>query len=285
MKRTALLFLITSLLTIACNRGKDTIVIIPDIEKNHLQQNHLFGNIKEITTSKYITFVEHDSLTEVLVSSQWQHYSSDGYLKSVLTFDKKGDTILKEEIKYNQLAQTAQVISHEKRNKKTGDHSFSAFKYDNFGHKTEEKYYNNDSLYLTILYKTDNKGNVVELTQQYDSLSLKNQFFYNSNGLVEQTKELDPFGKLFKYTTFEYDNYGDEVNRRIYNSKNKQIEYTYTVYNQQGHLLRVIHEDLVHNLRSTVTYSLHDKQGNWTLAEYKKGEDLIYIKKRQFIYY
>lgn len=282
MKKKTLLLLIISFVAIACNRNKNEIVIIPDIEKNHLQQNHLFGNIKEITTSQYISFVDEDSLKEIVVSSQWQHYSADGYLTSILSFDKKGDTTLTENIKYNQ---HAQVVAHEKWNKKNSNYSSSLFKYDNFGHKSEEKYYNNDSLYLTILYKTDNRGNVTELTQQYDSITIKNKFFYTSDGLVAKTEEFEPSGKLFKYITFEYDNYGDEVNRRVYNNSNTQIEYTYTVYNQQGHLLRVIYEDLVHHLRTTISYSLHDKQGNWTLAEYKKGDDLIYKQKRQIIYY
>ena len=49
-----------SLLLGGCRHKPDPIVITPDIEKNHLQRNHIYGNVKTIYTDTY--YLMDDSL-------------------------------------------------------------------------------------------------------------------------------------------------------------------------------------------------------------------------------
>ena len=89
------------LLLSGCKRKPAEIVIIPDVQKNHLQRNHIFGQVKELCT--YTLLPENsvaqndtlalDSLRFDTVSVMVQHYSPDGYLLDYCKMTPQGDTL------------------------------------------------------------------------------------------------------------------------------------------------------------------------------------------------
>ena len=109
--------------------------------------------------------------------------------------------------------------------------------------------------------------------------------YYNEHGLVERIEEYDPSGKMYKFFTIEYDNYGDEVNRRAYKNANDIIEYTYTQYDNEGLLQKVIFEDRLHHMREDRIYARHDAKGNWVEEIVLQGEDTVRKRIKRIGYY
>ncbi|MCQ2285399.1 MAG: hypothetical protein MJZ76_00805 [Bacteroidales bacterium] len=267
-----------------CHNKQTEIVIIPDIEKNHLQRNHLFGQIKEIDTESIILlkdstgkFIEGDTLSQMI-----QHYSADGYLVSLVKLNKNNDTLSNEIITYSP---DVKELTHEIFDKNNQLFSKTEFAYNRFGFKEKENYYIQDSLLYSIDYKTDDRGNVVEMTYNNGSISEKSKISYNKAGLVARIDDYEPSGKLFKYATIEYDNYGDEVNRRVFKTGDELIEYTYTEYDAKGKLLKIIYEDRLHKVREVSKYSNHDASGNWTYEVKTTNDQPVYCRKRNIKYY
>jgi len=265
---------------VSCKNKKQDIVIIPDYTKNHLQKSRLLGNIKEIRT---VSYYQYDSIsTPKILSSVTQYYSPDGFLLKVVTFNEDSELVSTQRIFYHKNATENYWIIADANGKTTDS---CKYEYDMNGFITKEKRWNVDSLILTTTYKTDAVGNVMELKRNNNVFTLTNTIAYNSYGLVSRIEEFEPTGKLFKYITIEYDNYGDEVNRRVFRSNDNLLEYTYTQYNDKGHLLKVIYENNMHQFRETYTYGDHDAYGNWLMEKRENINHAIYMRKREIIYY
>jgi hypothetical protein len=266
------------------------IVIVPDYQKNHLQRNHIFGNVKELTT--YTLLPEEqcvptdslsvDSLRFDTVSVAIQHYSMDGYLLDYCKSSPEGDTLIVRVFNYYSDARPQSWKEYYPGN---SDTVTCRYEYDMNDFLSAEKVYVNDSLVGHTAYKTDGVGNVVEMVRYYDDYSVKNTSKYNAQGLLQRIDEYEPSGKLFKYVTIEYDNYGDEVNRRAFKGENDLIEYTYTQYQQDGSLMKVLFEDRLHHSKEQYEYAGHDAQKNWTSEVRFKDKKLIYKRIRNYIYY
>ena len=264
----------------SCKNKKYEITITPDYAKNHLQKSHLFGNIKEIRTTSYYQYDSTSTL--ITLSSVTQYYSPDGFLLKVITHDENGELVSTQHIFYHKNAKEDYWIISDADGKMTDS---CYYEYDMNGFIAEEKRWSADSLFLITTYKTDGVGNVIELKRNNNVFTLTNTIIYNMHGLVSKIEEYEPSGKLFKYITIEYDNYGDEVNRRVFRGNGYMLEYTYTQYNEKGHLLKVIYENSMHQFRETYTYSNHDAQGNWLTEKRENIDHSIYTRKREIIYY
>lgn len=272
-----------SFLAVSCKHSQQEITIIPDIEKNHLQQNHLFGQIREIRTE---TFSLKDSNQKILedkpLSVMVQHYSSDGYLTDVVKMSPAGDTLSVEKLHYSADGKVQERDGFWGNDTLASDRT--VYEYDHYGFKAKESFFMGDSLLWNITYKTDDKGNVVEMcVNKHDPL--RHKIRYNKAGLVARMEEYEPSGKLFKYVTIEYDNYGDEVNRRVFKSNDELIEYTYKQYDQKGRLLKTIYEDRLHDSQDVSTYDRHDAEGNWLHVVKKTNGQPVYGSKRTIHYY
>ena len=279
-----LLLFLLSFAQLSCHRQKmQEIVITPDIEKTHLQRNHIFGQVKEIKQTVY-AYAPTDTLKEngQIVSQSIQHYSADGYLTAIITLSETGDTLSVRQVTYDG---NANELKWEERDPNGKLLESCIYEYDINHFKVGEKHYQNDSLILHITYKTDGLGNAIEITQQFDSYSLRNTVQYDEHGLVTRIDEFEPNGKPFKYITIEYDNYGDEANRRVFKSGNDLIEYTFKEYDNEGRLLKKIFEDRRHDMQEVYTYSQHDAQGNWTCEEITKLGNMAFQRIREIIYY
>ncbi len=283
-------FLLSLLLLGACRQKKTDIVIVPDAQKNHLQRNHIYGKVKEITS--YTLVCDPNLMTsDTLVSDSLrfdtayifiQQYSPDGYLLATYKLSPQHDTLLARTFSYYP---DARQKGWSEYNYQNGTRVSCQYEYDMNDYLSAEKISTDDSLLMKTTYKTDGAGNVVEMLRHYEGYSLKNTSQYNELGLLTRINEYDPSGKVYKYVTIEYDNYGDEVNRRAFKGENDLIEYTYTQYNQDGSLLKVLFEDRIHHSKEQYDYSAYDRQKNWTIETRTKDKQLIYKRIRNYIYY
>ena len=273
-----------------CKRKPAEIVIVPDVQKNHLQRNHIFGNVKEIITYTLLPeeavsqadSLQMDTVRFDTVSVVIQQYSKDGYLLAHYKLSPQRDTLVVRLFSYRNDAKTDYWKEFYPG---TTDTVVCRYEYDMNDMLSAEKVYANDSLMSHTAYKTDGEGNVVEMIRYYDGYSVRNTSQYNAQGLLSRIDEFEPSGKLFKYVTIEYDNYGDEVNRRAFKGENDIIEYTYTQYKQDGSLLKVLFEDRLHHGKEEYVYERHDAQRNWTVETRFKEKNLIYKRTRNYIYY
>lgn len=285
------LFLLTGLFLLAsCGRKPAEIVIVPDCQKNHLQRNHIFGSVKEIMTYTLLPkenvvlpdSLQRDSLRFDTVSIVIQHYSKDGYLLDYYKLSPDYDTLTVRVFNYHN---DARVDSWTEFYPGDTDTVRCQFEYDMNDFLSAEKVYANDSLVSQVAYKTDGAGNVIEMVRYYEGYSVKNTSVYNAQGLLSRIDEFEPSGKLFKYVTIEYDNYGDEVNRRAFKGENDLIEYTYTQYLENGALRKVLFEDRLHHSKEQYEYADYDQQKNWKSEVRYKDKQLIYKRIRTYIYY
>lgn len=273
-----------------CRRKPAEIVIVPDAQKNHLQRNHIFGNVKEMITYTLLPeeavsqadSLQMDTVRFDTVSVVIQQYSKDGYLLAYYKLSPQHDTLVVRLFSYRSDAKTD---CWKEFYPGTTDTVVCRYEYDMNDMLSAEKVYANDSLMSHTAYKTDGEGNVVEMIRYYDGYSVRNTSQYNAQGLLSRIDEFEPSGKLFKYVTIEYDNYGDEVNRRAFKGENDIIEYTYTQYQQDGSLQKVLFEDRLHHSKEEYVYERHDEQRNWTVETRFKEKNLIYKRTRTYIYY
>ncbi|MEG2070434.1 MAG: hypothetical protein RR034_03565 [Bacteroidales bacterium] len=276
-------FFLGIFLMISCQEKKPDIVIIPDNQKNHLQRNHMLGKVKSVKTiTLKVQQTDSTTVIEDTLSITIQHYSLDGYLTKSVKLNKKSDTISIRNFYFHPDAREKRWEELDS-NYSVGFHG--EYEYDINQFKSGEKIFKNDSLFFNIQYKTDGMGNIIEMTQQYDNYAIVNKMQYDKNGLVARIDEYEPNGTLFKYAIIEYDNYGDEVNRKAYKTGDQLIEYTYTQYDQNGALLKVIYEDRLHRNKEVYEYYHHDKEGNWQQEIRKKDEKIMYQRNRELIYY
>lgn len=291
--KTIILALILVVAFGGCKKKPEPIVIVPDIEKNHLQRNHIFGTVRNIQTFTYyigkdsVSVADTAQLDQLLKQytadfSTWQRYSADGFLMHFTKLTPQHDTLLRQVYTYNWKAQltcweefdsTGTVVTHGKRF------------YDRNDFLSGEQVFQGDSVVMAFAYITDGIGNIIKTTQSFGNYSTYTESKYNENGLIEKITEYEPNGKLFKTVKIEYDNYGDEVNRCVYKSGDQMIEYTYNQYNQQGKQIKTIYEDKIHHRKEVSYYSDFDNQNNWQTEVKVKNNQIITIRKRKIIYY
>lgn len=267
------------LLLLGCKKKAEEIVIVPDAQKNHLQRNRLLGNVKTQQIETYI--LTEDSIKKIL-NTKLFYYSSDGFLTQYFILNEDNDTVSERNISYNPNSTENYWIEKESE---LGTFRKCQYKYDINGYLAGEQYFANDSLLYTVDYKTDGIGGIVEMKRNFPDYSIRNHYQYNEQGLVVRVDEYDPAGNLYKYITYEYDNFGDEVNRRAFKGKNQLIEYTYSQYDDDGKILKIIYEDCLHSIREIRTYSEHDANGNWVLENYSRNDKNIYFRKQTITYY
>ena len=278
------------LLLSACRQKPAEIVIVPDSQKNHLQRNHIFGSVKELVTYTLLpseTYMRTDSmsldsLAFDTVSIVIQHYSPDGYMLDYWKLSPAHDTLVMRLFAYHS---DARADDWKEYYPGETDTVVCRYEYDMYDFLAAEKVYTNDSLKLQTTYKTDGEGNVIEMVRHYDGYSVRNTSRYNAQGLLSRIDEYEPSGKLFKYVTIEYDNYGDEVNRRAFKGENDLIEYTYTQYQENGALRKVLFEDRLHHSKEQYEYAGHDQLHNWMSEMRYQDNKLIYKRIRTYIYY
>ena len=278
------------LLLSGCRQKPAEIVIVPDSQKNHLQRNHIFGQVKELTTYTLLPSESYmltdsislDSLSFDTVSIVIQHYSPDGYMLDYCKLSPAHDTLVMRLFAYHS---DARADYWKEFYPGETDTVLCRYEYDMNDFLAAEKVYANDSLMLQTTYKTDGEGNVIEMVRHYDGYSVRNTSRYNAQGLLSRIDEYEPSGKLFKYVTIEYDNYGDEVNRRAFKGENDLIEYTYTQYQENGALRKVLFEDRLHHSKEQYEYAGYDQSHNWMSEMRYKDKELIYKRIRTYIYY
>ena len=281
------------ILVAGCHKKPDPIVITPDVQKSHLQRNHIFGKAKIIHTKTYYVFADSLSVKDTvsidaLLQSRKpdftveQHYTSDGYLRKYYKLNSSSDTLMHRIYRYNDKAQISNWDEYDSLNHNavTG-----IYLYDRNSFLVGERLYHGDTIVMAFAYKTDGIGNILSITSTHGELSTHTENKYNENGLISKIIEYEPNGRVFKTVTIEYDNYGDEVNRCVYKAGKQMLEYTYNTYSQDGKLLKTIYEDKIHHLKEIHYFTDYDSQKNWQTEYLVKDNKIISIRKRQIIYY
>ena len=283
------------LMTIAagCHRKPAPIVITPDIEKNHLQRNHIFGKVRWLATATCYLYADSIPLKDTanlkalfdgraFDASSLQLYTSDGWLRSFVKHNEKQEVVLRREYSYDD---EAKITRWEEYDADSTLVSHGTYTYDRNGFLVGEKIYQGDSLVMSFAHTTDGIGNAIRTVQTFGDLQTATENKFNEQGLVTQITEYVPNGKVFKTAKIEYDNYGDEVNRCVYKAGNQMIEYTYTEYAQDGRVRKVIYEDKLHHIKEFHYYFDYDANKNWQTEVCAVDDQIVYIKRRTFEYY
>ena len=281
-----------------CHKKPAPIVITPDIEKNHLQRNHIFGKVKTLETETF--YVQADSLLvkdtanlKMLMaacdslcdvpdySRSSQRYTSDGYLLEFVKHAHIGNAYSRT-YTYDD---KAHITGWEEYGPDSVLITHGTYTYDRNGFLVGEQVYQGDSLVMSFSYKTDGIGNIIHTVQSFGDLKTTMDYKFNEQGLVKEIIEYEPDGKVFKTAKIEYDNYGDEVNRCVYKAGNQMIEYTYTEYAQDGRVRKTIYEDKLHHVKEFHYFFDYDSHKNWQTEVCAVDNQIVYIKKRTFNYY
>ena len=296
---TALIIaLLACLCLCGCKKKPAPIVITPDIEKNHLQRNHIFGNVKELKTKTF--YVQRDSISvkdtadlKKLMAlcdsvcevsdrtSSIQRYTSDGWLMEFIKLSVS-DTILRRNYTYDK---EAHITGWEEYDANGVQVTRGNYTYDRNGFLVGEQIFQGDSMVMSFAHTTDGIGNAIRTVQTFGGYKTTLENNYNEQGLVTEIIEYEPNGKVFKTAKIEYDNYGDEVNRCVYKSGDQMIEYTYTEYAQDGRVRKVIYEDKLHHVKEFHYFFNYDANKNWLTEVCAVDGQIVYVKQRKFEYY
>lgn len=282
-----------ALIASGCGRKPAPVEILPDVMKNHLQRNHIFGKVKSVESQTF--YLHNDSipvsdtsdianLIQGLAPDSYsnQQYSSDGYLTDYVKLDESLDTLLVRHYKYHPdaLLESWEEFSGSGKRLTNGEYS-----YDRNRFLESERIFKDDSLVMLFKYTTDGIGNITSSTQTFGNVSTRTETRYNESGQPVQIVEYEPDGKVFKTAKIEYDNYGDEVNRCVYKSGNQMIEYTYNKYDQAGRQIQTIYEDRIHDVREYRYYFSYDKHKNWKYEVCCVDGLIVYVRSRHINYY
>ena len=291
----------------ACHKKPAPIVITPDIEKNHLQRNHIFGKVKTLETKTCNIWADSVSvadtsdleklkkyydLDEYFSNSAHylQRYTSDGYLLEHTKYGWKGKDGIYNYTQYK-YADDAKIERWDCFDSNDRLLTYCLYHYDRNRFLAKEEifqtYDDQDSLELTFTHTTDGIGNIIRTVKKYSQTPDKflTEYHYNDQGLVYEIVEHEPNGDVFKTAKIEYDNYGDEVNRCVYKAGDQMIEYTYTEYAQDGRVRKVIYEDKLHHVKEFHYFFDYDANKNWQTEVCAVDGQIVYVKQRTFEYY
>ena len=290
---TILTFAVLACVCGGCRKKPAPIVIVPDIEKTHLERNHIFGKVRWVANATCYLYADSIPLKDTanlealfdgrtFDAGSVQLYTADGWLRSFVKLDEKQKVVLRREYTYDD---EAKITRWEEYNADSTLITHGTYTYDRNGFLVGEQVYQGDSLVMSFAHTTDGIGNAIRTVQSFGKLQTSTENKFNDQGLVTQITEYEPNGKPFKTAKIEYDNYGDEVNRCVYKAGNQMIEYTYTEYAQDGRVRKIIYEDKLHHVKEFHYYFDYDSNKNWQTEVCAVDDQIVYVKRRTFEYY
>ena len=281
--KSSLIILCICLLVAGCHRHRDAITIVPDCAKNHLQREHIYGQVRMVTDSMFYSPDGSDTVRpEYLVSVVSYRYSADGWLNQVVKVSADGDTMSNRVMYYDS---NAKLVKDELFDSAGVCIEHTLYENDEHGYRVKEERFSGDSLVQTLLYQNDAFGNLMCMTVKVSEYTLTRKYSNNEVGLAVRVDEYDPDGKLFKFVTLEYDNYGDLVNRNVHRDDGQIREFTHTQYADNGQLLKRVYENKLSRYNEVTEFSNHDAQRNWTRSLRKSGGRVYYMVNRKIEYY
>ena len=256
---------------------------MPDCAKTHLQREHLYGSVRTVSDSMYYSPDGTDTVrASDLVSVTICRYSADGWLNQVVKMSSDGDTMSNRVMYYDN---NAKLVKDELFDSTRRCIEHTLYDNDERGYRVKEERYSGDELVQTILYQNDAFGNLVGMTVKTAEYTMTRKYINNEFGLAVRVDEFDPDGKLFKYVTMEYDNYGDLVNRNVHRDDGQIREFTHTQYADNGALLKTVYENKLSMGNEVREFAGHDSQRNWTRSLRKTGGRTVFIVNRNIEYY
>ena len=281
--KSSLIILCICLLVAGCHRHRAAITIVPDCAKNHLQREHIYGQVRMVTDSMFYSPDGSDTVRpEYLVSVVSYRYSADGWLNQVVKVSADGDTMSNRVMYYDS---NAKLVKDELFDSAGVCIEHTLYENDEHGYRVKEERFSGDSLVQTLLYQNDAFGNLMGMTVKVSEYTMTRKYSNNEVGLAVRVDEYDPDGKLFKFVTLEYDNYGDLVNRNVHRDDGQIREFTHTQYADNGQLLKRVYENKLSRDNEVTEFSNHDTQRNWTRSLRKSGGRTYCIVNRIIEYY
>ncbi|MBQ4355523.1 MAG: hypothetical protein II757_02565 [Bacteroidales bacterium] len=287
-KQIVLTCIVLLLFSAGCHREKksDTPAVASSAERNSLQENHLLGKVKRVTNTKYMILpLEGGRDSLVFVATNVETYNEAGWLSGNCMTNSAGDTIYTTRITFDA---KGHVVRSEQCDRDGNVKQHYLYQYDENGHRTQERYYQNDSLMREQNCENDANGNVERI-----SVTEKGEHYFinytnNPSGLPVLIEWVSPKSDEGTYmrSSIEYDAKGNVINRSMaLNGRN--VEYYHAQYNSDGHLLKEVYQRSLPGQLEEVTteYSKHDSQGNWTSQESTRNGVRQYVIERKIEYY
>ena len=289
MKQILLYLTIVACGLFVCCKGKDKETdkpVIPAAQRTSLHENHLLGEVKSVTDTKYMVLPfpdGHDSL--VFFSTKYDTYTRNGDLSSSVITNTQGDTVY---------AMTATFDNNGRMTRSDifdylhGENEYTLYFYDDKGHRVKEDHYIGDSLDYEHICTNDPSGNVEQMTVRQDNDTYILNYYYGDNGLPIRIEWISPRmgNDPYQCQSLQYDNRGNVINRSA-TLNGRNVEYYHAQYNDNGLLIKEIGQKSLPNILEEIVteYSQHDSHGNWTLQKNTKNNIPNYIIERKIEYY
>ena len=109
---TILTFAVLACVCGGCRKKPAPIVIVPDIEKTHLERNHIFGKVRWVANATCYLYADSIPLKDTanlealfdgrtFDAGSVQLYTADGWLRSFVKLDEKQKVVLRREYTYD----------------------------------------------------------------------------------------------------------------------------------------------------------------------------------------
>ena len=287
MKHLRLLSLLLVVVLFAACKPKtaETVEIVPLSLRTTAQTDNLIGKVKRIAEKKYFRIGEADSL----FATHYKTYSPEGWLLEELIVNDANDTVSFTKVSYDQNGHMSKSVSYG-RDGVLIEHS--DFTVDQHGYRIKDEYYKGDSLFRQIDYKNDAYGNVLEMnvmSMKPSPTNIQVKYSYDASmpGLPVRSDNIGPDGTMFIYTTFEYNERGQIINRRTFSASGAEAESSHSQYGDQGEILKESHQLSLKQKqgKQVNTYSDFDEKGNWKKQTTEENGRIQFTLERTIEYY
>lgn len=269
------------------SQKKETVEIVPLSLRTTAQTDDLIGQVKRVVEKKFLRVGETDSMP--LYATHYKTYSKAGWLLEELVVNDANDTVFITKVQYDQKGHMSRSETFGADGKMM---EHSDFTVDEHGYRIKEVYYKGDSIFRQIDYKNDVYGNVLEMKVMStkptpSTILVKYTYDASMPGLPIRYDNIGPDGTMFIYTTFEYNERGQIINRRTFSASGAEAESSHSQYGEKGEILKESHQLSLKQKqgKQVSTYSDFDPKGNWKKQSTESNEKLQFVLERTIEYY
>ncbi|MGZ4058043.1 MAG: hypothetical protein ACXVPU_03400 [Bacteroidia bacterium] len=166
-----------------------------------------------------------------------------------------------------------------------------SYKYDEKGKLVEEidKYKSDSTLEKKTIWKYDAKGNNIEATDYKPNgdLSTKSTFEYDEKGNEIQCDMYGIDGKITYVYKWEYDKSGNKIIEELYDFGGKFLNSKKTFsYDNKGNTIEEKDYNSTGSLKATIDYKYDfDTRGNWIKRTELDDNTIVFITLREITYF
>jgi YD repeat-containing protein len=233
-------------------------------KKTSLEYDGLKGQVKSVQTKGYSVVT--GSLGQIakgeIIAVEW------GFNNTFIKYDEKGNWT-----EYSSYEPDSSIIRKE------------IPEYDGKGDAIAQYVYNKGIFNHKIVFKNDNKGNIIESLQYAaytDSLVSKSVYKYDDKGNEIEAYEYTSTDSLTDKIIRKYDDKGNNIEMYNYNVDNKLNSKIITGYDENGQRIERIEYDADSNMISKTIYKYNEKGFYTDVCVYDANNSLK--SKKTYIY-